>query len=179
MEFGAAVKSDSAGQLRGAVKCVLTPGGMSIGKGKSGVPLMIAQGTPARYDGGNRFSIDAGGGRTLALAVNKFGSYQNRIAREVASYLGGGGRATPPDAAEFKLEPYMLVPAVLPFGIMAVTRGGAIWGAVGGVLAVSCLFVAQAEQLPKAARLGIILLINVAAYGGVIAMMSAVSTTTR
>jgi hypothetical protein len=110
----------------------------------------------------------------LTLAVNKFGTYQQRIAREVVGYLTGA-RTTMPEAAEFKLEPYMLVPAVLPLGIMIVTRGGAIWGAIGGALAALCVFVAQAEELPKAARLAIIVLVNAAAYAGVIAMMSAVS----
>jgi hypothetical protein len=171
MEFGAAVKSDSAGQLRGGVRCKLTPGGLSVQKGKSGMPVMIPRGAPARYDGGSRFSVDAGG-RMLTLAVSKFGSYQQRIAREIAAYLSGA-RSNMPDVGEFKLEPYLLVVSILPFGIMAVTQGGAIWGAVGGVVAVGCLALAQAEQMPKAARLGLILLINVVVYAVVIAMVMA------
>lgn len=84
-----------------------------------------------------------------------------------------GERPALPQAREYKIEPYLLVPALLPFGIMAVTRGGAIWGAVGGALAVACIAVAQIETLHKLVRLAIILAISAAAYGVVFSLVAA------
>lgn len=170
MEFGAAVKLDSMGQLRGAVRCTVTPQGLSVAKGKA-PPLLVPVGTPARHEGGSRMVIKAGG-RVLTLSVSKFGSYPQRIARDVAAFLRGE-RPAPLAAREYKIEPYLLVPSLLPFGIMAVTGGGAIPGAIGGALAVACLAVAQVETLHKAARLAIILAITAAAYGVTISLVAA------
>lgn len=72
MDFGAAVKLDSLGQLRGAVRCTVTPQGLAVAKGKN-PPLLVPIGTPARHEGGSRLIIESAG-RVLTLAVSKFGS---------------------------------------------------------------------------------------------------------
>jgi hypothetical protein len=169
MQFNAAVKSDSTGMLKGTYQCTAAPDGLQLARKKQTV-VVIPRGTAATLTGSNQVTVQTPGG-TLVLAVSKFPAYQGRLAGAVAAFLRGERDLA--NEAEFKLEPYLLVPAVLPFGIMIVTRGGAIWGALGGGVAVACLAIAQLESIPRLGRLAIILLINVALYAGIIAMMSA------
>lgn len=68
---------------------------------------------------------------------------------------------------------WLYVPSVLPLGIMIVTRGGAIWGALGACLVGLNLKIARSESLPLAARLGLVLAITAAAYGAVVALVVA------
>jgi hypothetical protein len=173
MQFSAAVKSDSTGMLKGTYQCTPAPDGLHLARKKQTV-VVIPRGSTATHTGSNQVTVQTPGG-TLVLAVSKFPAYQGRLAGAVAAFLRGE-RNLEADA-EFKLEPYLLVPAVLPFGIMIVTRGGAIWGALGGGVAVACLAIAQVESIPRAGRLAIILVINAALYAGIIALMSAATAT--
>jgi hypothetical protein len=169
MQFNAAVKSDSAGQLKGSYQCTVEPGGLHLARKKQ-TQLVIPRRTYAARTGSNQVAVQMGG-RSIVLAINRFATYQSRLADAVAAYLRGERQLA--TAAEFKIEPYLLLPAVLPFGIMVLTRGGAIWGALGGIIAVVCLTVAQMEAMPRAARLGLIILINAALYWGIITMVNA------
>lgn len=170
MQFNAIVKSDTSGQLKGQYQCTAAADGLHLARKKQAV-VVIPRGTPATHTGSNLVTVDSPTGQ-LTMAITKFPAYQKRLAAAVASFVSGG-RELPSDA-EFKLEPYLLIPAVLPFGIMIVTRGGALWGVVGGLVAVGCLAVAQVESLPRIARLGLMLLINAVLYAVIIAMMASI-----
>jgi hypothetical protein len=169
MQFNVAVKEDSAGQLKGSYQCTAGPDGLHLSRKRQDV-LIVPRGAGAIRTGSNRITVHVAG-RTLVLAVSKFPAYQGRLADGVAAYLRGERELSAGDEGEFKLEPYLLVPAVLPFGIMILTRGGAIWGALGGVVAVACLALAQVESMPRVARLGLILLINAALYGMIFSLV--------
>jgi len=168
MEFNATVKSDPAGILKGGFKATLGPDGLRMERKKQ-PPVLVGRGTAATYQSGNMLTV-ALPGRAVTIAVTKFPAYQARLARGVAEYLRGE-RATFEDA-DVKMEWYLLVPAILPFGIMILTRGGAIWGALGGAVAVGCLYVAQVESMPKLARLVLIAVINAALYAAIYALVA-------
>lgn len=170
MEFNATVKGDSLGQLRGGVKCAVTSGGLTVTKGKN-PPLLIPIGTSAAAEGRSVLRVMLPD-RQLSLAVQKFGAYQGRIAADVAAYLRGERQALA--AGDYRLEPYLLVLSFLPFGIMILTRGGALWGAIGGGLAMLCLVVSQNEKLPILVRLLIVLGISACLYGLVLMLVVSV-----
>jgi hypothetical protein len=171
VRFKAKVKADSANQLRRTLRAVVAPEGIQL-TAKNQPVLTIPRPTPAAHDGGNLLSVDLPG-RRLTLAVSKFPAYQTRTAAYLAEYLRGR-RATLIDE-DVRLEPYLLVPAVLPFGIMLLTRGGAIWGALGGGIAFGCLAIAQNESMPKAGRIAVMLLINAVLYAVIIFLVIAAS----
>lgn len=160
------IKSDSAGAIRGVMKSSATPQGLLLEKGSDVLTLPI--GSPAQHAGRNIVSASVDG-RNVTFAVKKFGTYQDRFARDVAAWLRGERPA--PQDNDYKLEPYLLLLAFLPFGIMIVTRGGAIWGGIGGALAMLCFVVAQNEKLSLAVRVLVMLLISAAAYSAVIALV--------
>jgi hypothetical protein len=175
MQFNAAVKSDSTGRLKGQYQCTPAPDGLHLARKKQTV-LVLPRGVRATHTGSNQIAVESSAGH-LVLAISKFPAYQGRLAAAVAGFLRGE-RDLATDA-EFKLEPYLMIPAVLPFGIMIVTRGGAIWGGLGGVVAVICLAIAQYEPIPRMARLGLILGINVALYAAIIALMASANAAAR
>jgi len=155
MQFNATIKSDSAGILRGGVKCSLTASGLTLAKRK--IPtLLVPVGTDAISSRGNVVHV-ALPDRQIAFAVQKFGSYQGRLADDVAGFL----RAERPEPveADYKLQPYLLALSLLPIGIMILTGGGALWGAIGGAVAMACLVVAQNDRMPIAIRVLFILAI--------------------
>jgi len=49
-------------------------------------------------------------------------------------------------------------------GIMVLTKGGAIWGGIGGGLGMGCLGICANQKLPVAARVGICTAITVALW---------------
>lgn len=79
--------------------------------------------------------------------------------------------ATPaPPAA---MPPWLWVLAVLPLGIMILTRGGAIWGAMGGGLMGLNMWVGKKPELHIGLRTGIILAVTAVAYAIVIPLVMA------
>jgi len=164
MEFTARIKSDSAGLLKGAAKCRVNAQGMELIKGAQAA-VQIPIGTPAINESKNIVVLPLGE-RTIQLIVGKFGSYQERLARDLAAFLRS--EKPLPLAGDYALEPYLWVLALLPFGIMAVTGGGAIWGGLGGALVAACFAIAQLEKLPLLYRVGMMLIISIIAYSLVI-----------
>src|SRR4051812_4511240 len=156
MQFKAKVKADPANELRGVYLCTVTPAGIEMSK-KKRTAVVLRGGLMGTYKGGNQVVVRLGG-REVTLAVSKFGADQARLAMMLAEYVCGK-RATI-DNADVKLETYLTALAVLPFGIMILTRGGAIWGGLGGAVAFGCLALAQVETLSVAWRLALILVIN-------------------
>src|SRR3954471_20027375 len=114
MQFNAAVKSDPARQLKGTFKGSVVPGGVQLVHKKLGT-MLVPVGTAAQHEGGNRITATLDG-RPVSLAVSKFPSYQARLARALVGYLRGERGAL--DESEFKMELYLMIPAVLPLGIM-------------------------------------------------------------
>ena len=101
-------------------------------------------------------------GREVSVTVAKFGAYPARIARDVVAFLSGRKRVL--YRADYKLEWYLFVPALLPIGIPILTKGGAIWGGLGAGLFGACIGIAQLDKLPKGARLAICIGISLVAY---------------
>jgi hypothetical protein len=170
MQFNAKVKSDPSGQLTGSYQCTVTPDALLLQRKKQTV-MSIPRGTTAmRTTAANEIAIRLPSG-PLVLALGKFAVYPSKLADAVAAFLSGS-RATV-DQADVKIEPYLLIPSVAPFGIMILTRGGAIWGALGGGVACACLAIAQAESIPRPGRAALILIINVALYAGILTLVTA------
>jgi hypothetical protein len=175
LQFKATIKSDPAKRLSGSYQCTSTPEGIRIEKKKEN-PLTLRPGTPAHRNVGNIVDVRFGD-RTVSMAIAKFPAYQTRLADAVAAFLRGE-RGDLQDG-EFKIEWYLLVPAILPFGIMILTRGGAIWGALGGVVAFACLALVQVESIPKIGRLLLILGVNAMLYAAIVTLVAASSATAR
>jgi hypothetical protein len=169
MQFNAKVKSDPSGQLSGAYQCTVTADALLLQRKKQTV-LSIPRGTPTWHPAGNEISIKRPVG-PLVLTVGRFAVYPSKLADAVAAFLSG--KSPTINQGDVKIEPYLLIPSVAPFGIMILTRGGAIWGAVGGGIACACIAIAQAESIPRPGRAALILAINVALYAGIIALVSA------
>src|SRR5689334_14989458 len=125
MQFNVAVKSDSRGRLKGAYQGKVESDGLHLQR-KGRDEVVIARGSDAKHVGANRVEVAMPDGAIVAFAVSRFGIYQSRLAAQLAAFLRGERRDLG-DGSEFKLEPLLLIPAVLPFGIMLLTRGGAIW----------------------------------------------------
>jgi WD40 repeat protein len=158
--FKAVVKDDPREALKGTLQATVTREGVRLHQGRK-VDLLLPPGTRAKYLQGNQLRAEVDG-RPVTLAVNRFGSYQARMARDVSEFLAGRRRSL--DPKDYRLEWYLYLPAVLPMGIPILTVGGAIWGALGFGVAAGCFTIAQMEQLPKAVRLGLALALNVVAY---------------
>ncbi|MHB8994130.1 MAG: hypothetical protein ACYC63_02655 [Armatimonadota bacterium] len=71
------------------------------------------------------------------------------------------------------MPPWLWVLAVLPLGIMILTRGGAIWGAMGGGLMGLNMWVGKKPELHIGVRTGIILAVTAVAYAIVIPLVVA------
>jgi hypothetical protein len=169
MQLNARVKSDQSGHLRGNYQCIVAADGLQLQRKKQTV-MVIPRGTRAHRTAFNQLTVELPTG-PFVLNIGKFASYQGRLIEAIAAFLRGERDSI--NESEFKIEPYLLAPAVLPFGIMIVTRGGAIWGGLGGIIAVACIAVAQLEAIPRIGRLAIILLINVVLYALIISLVHA------
>ncbi|MEN6303866.1 MAG: zinc ribbon domain-containing protein [Armatimonadia bacterium] len=79
----------------------------------------------------------------------------------------------PAAAPNAQMEWYLWAPAVLPMGIMIFTRGGAIWGAMGGALVGLNMWVGKKSDINLGLRIGIMLASSALAYGIVIPLVMA------
>src|SRR5947208_3622576 len=82
-------------------------------QGKPGV-LSVPVGSKANYLNGARLAVTLEE-RRLELAVGGPGTYQQRLAQDVADYLNG--ERAGPDPRGYTIPWYLFVPAVLPIGI--------------------------------------------------------------
>jgi hypothetical protein len=160
VEFNVSVKSDPQKVLKGVFNATVTAEGLRLRQGRQH-NLLLPVGTPAQYLESTHFLLEIEG-REVSLTVAKLWSYQARIARDVVAFLRGRKRVL--HRADYKLEWYLFLPALLPLGIPILTQGGAVWGGLGAGLAGACLGIAQIDKLPKGARLAIALGIGVAGY---------------
>ncbi|MBW3540529.1 MAG: hypothetical protein KY476_09670, partial [Planctomycetes bacterium] len=141
MQFSVGVKSNPPEFARGTFQCRVGDEGLELNRRKKTL-FVLPVGSPAEYLGSNKLRVECEGNE-LTLTVTKFGSYQNALAADLASYLRG--EAAAPHAADYRLPWYCYVLSALPLGIPIITVGGAIPGAVGFGLAAGCMAIAQQD----------------------------------
>jgi hypothetical protein len=138
----------------------LTDEGVKLRQGKKH-NFVVPIGSRAVYDGKNLIALEIDE-REVEFTVMMFGSYQHRLAKDVVAYVKGKKERL--DPKRYKLEWYLLVPAVLPFGIPIITLGGALPMAIGFGVGAGCVVIAQQDKWPVPARLAAILGLTVLAY---------------
>lgn len=160
MKFKLTVTSDPARILRGVLRAELTSDGLILTRPK-GEPLLIPVHTPAAIPRGNVVTIHIDG-RDVTFKVSKFSSYNSRLARLVVETLyPDGGRRTP---VNIGIEWYLVAASFLPIGIVLLTLGGAVWGALTAVLIGLNFMLAQLETVPRFVRLGLIAMLSLFGY---------------
>lgn len=171
MALNVMVKSDPKGFAKGRYQCEVFERGLVLKQGKKD-PIRIPVGAAATYDGKNNLTVQLEE-HDLAVTVTKFGSYQNRLAKHLASFLNGKRPA--PDVDAYGLPWYFYLVSILPIGIPIVTLGGAVPGALGAGLAAACFGVAQNEDWSIAARLTLCIGLVAAGYIVLAALLFAVN----
>jgi hypothetical protein len=164
--FTVTVLRDPDGQLKGGYRAQCTARGLQLTK-KQGKPFCIPVGTPVTNLSRNRLGLTLDG-RRIEVRVTKLAAYQNRLARDVSAFLRGEGGLDPQG---YRIEWYLLVPALLPLGIPVLTLGGALPAVFGVALSGCCFAIAQKERWPLAVRLLGSLGVSAAGYGVVIALV--------
>jgi hypothetical protein len=164
-QFNGHVRTEPPGAAAGGFKCTVQPQGLYFESKKQ--QFLIPTGTSTEHLGNNRLRIHLPEYR-MVVAVNAQGVYTIRLARDLALFLSGQG--APPQAESYRMPGYFMVLAVLPFGIMAITMGGAIWGGLAGAVCAANYGVLQKEEWPQTLRVGIAVGTTVAAYVAVIAL---------
>jgi hypothetical protein len=160
MKFKLTVKADPDRKLKGVFEATLNDEGLKVKQGKKH-NYLVPIGSRAIYDGKNIIVLEIDE-REVEFKVMQFGAYQHRLARDVVAYLKGKKERLNPK--RYKLEWYLLAPAVLPFGIPILTLGGALPCAIGFGTAGGCVVIAQQDKWPVPLRLGLILGLTVVAY---------------
>jgi hypothetical protein len=148
VRFPARVVTDEAGKLRGTFRARWEPEGLSLRQAKTQA-VLVPVGTPSRYPGLNRLSVELGR-RRLELVVTGRRLYQQRLARDLAAYLNGDQPR--PDPRGYVIPLYLFGTAVLPLGIPLLALGGLIPTAVGVGLAAVCLAIVRRESWPAWGR---------------------------
>lgn len=148
MALNVTVKSEPRGAAKGQFQCEISDQGLILTQRKKTITVPV--GTAASYAGKNRVDIALADQR-LEVLVRKFGTYQNRLAKDIADFLTVGGR--PPRVADYALPWYFYVVSALPIGIPVITLGGAIPGALGFGLASVCFGISQKEDWSVSTRL--------------------------
>jgi WD40 repeat protein len=164
-----AVKNDPRRALKGNFQATVTSAGIRLVQGKK-VEVVVAVGTPAQYLGGNRLALLLDG-QPVTFAVSHLAWYQARLARDLVAFLSG--ELPTINSADYRLERYLYFATLLPIGIPFLTRGGAIWGALGFGLVAGCFSIAQVEKLPSVVRFVLMLGLSTVAYAFVGALMFA------
>jgi hypothetical protein len=160
LKFKLTVKADPDKRFKGVFDATLTDERIALKQGKKH-DFLVPIGSRAIYDGKNLIVLEIDE-REVEFNVVLFGAYQHRLARDVVAYLKGKKERLNP--RRYKLEWYLLVPAVLPFGIPIFTLGGALPCAIGFGAGAGCVVIAQQDRWPVPLRLGVILGLTVAAY---------------
>jgi|GEM_PF-4746321 hypothetical protein len=161
----------------------VSAGGVGVGKGKYEVevlgnglklvrpgklPIVISVG--ARVTSNPKATLHVATDRhDFEMRVLGFTIANQSLADELAKFLTR--RAPPPDPAQYRIPVYLFILAALPFGILAITRGGSLWGWIAGTLFLAGVIVAKRHDLPLAARAAVLAIMNLLTYGTVIAVI--------
>ena len=154
---------------KGQWECVLSKEGISLTQRKRDT-IRIPIGTEASFGGKNSFAVDYEAGQ-IEVFVIKFGSYQNRLARDISEWLSGRGEM--PEESGYGMEWYYYCLCALPLGIPIITVGGALPAAVGFGLAGGNLAIAQKEEWSTPRRVLTCLALVGIAYGLLISLLMA------
>lgn len=155
---------------KGQWECWLSKEGMSLTQRKRDT-ILIPVGTAVSFGGKNSIVVPYEGGK-IEVFVTKFGSYQNRLARDISEWLSGRGGV--PDESSYGLEWFYYALCALPLGIPIITMGGALPGAVGFGLAAGNLAIAQKEEWSTAQRVFTCLALVGIAYGLLFVLLKSV-----
>jgi len=160
MAFKVKVISGSPSLPKGQYRAEMEGDCLHLSKRK--VPALdIPSGTPAKYREKNRLAIKLADG-PIELAVSKLGSYQNRLARDLASFLNG--QRETPVVSQYSLPWYFWLISAVPLGIPIICLGGAILGGIGAGFAYGCFAIAQNEEWPGWVRVVVALSLVMLAY---------------
>jgi hypothetical protein len=148
MPFNVGVKSEPRGAAKGQFKCEIAADGLTLSQRNKQIKVPV--GTRAVYGGKNRVEVTFPDCK-LDISVAKAGSYQNRLAKDIATFLSGGG--SPPLPADYTLPWYFFAICILPLGIPILTVGGVLPVVIGFALAGACFAIVQKEELSTPIRL--------------------------
>ena len=154
------VLSDSTHQLWGRIPARLTHEGLLLGEDAERCVARPGE-CAANYRRANRIALEIGT-RRIDIKISKPGVYTGRLARDLAELLNS--KRGPIRLADYRIEWYVWLLAVIPFGLLVLMRGGALWGALAGVMASVSLLVAHHEQLSRPVRIGAMLGLGAATY---------------
>lgn len=158
--FNVMVKSEPSKFAKGQFRCEVLPNGLMLKKGKK-QELFLPVGGGAEYLGKNRIATAVQGVR-VEVSMTRWGSYQNRLARDTAQFLRGEGPM--PQVADYGLPWGLLILAVLPIGIPIMTLGGALPAVIGIGLAGANFAIVQNEEMSLVARVALCVAITIGAY---------------
>lgn len=160
MAYNVSVTSGSPSLPKGQYRVEIHADAIQLSKRKDPA-ISIPVGTPAKYREKNRLALKLQDGQ-VELSVNKLASYQNRLARNLASFLNQQQPA--PVLSDYSLPWYFWVIAVLPLGIPVVCLGGAIPAMIGAGFAAGCFAIARNEEWPEWVRVLLSLALVALAY---------------
>ena len=147
--FIVAIKRDPRKKLKGSYQGRLTTAGLQLQQGKK-EPILLPRGCGAEYLGGNRLSVTVEDVAVEMMVSRRLAGYQNRLARDVATYLNGDLPILPID--NYSLPWYLTTLVLLPLAIPIVTLGGLVPALIGASGAGINAFIAQRENWPLPLR---------------------------
>ena len=164
------ITSEPKELAKGFWDCQMSEGGIVLTQKDQTIEVPV--GSDVGYPGKNKFSFAHQGG-VVHVIINKMGSYQQRLARDMATWLTN--QVPMPDPANYKLEWFYYIFAVLPFGIPIITLGGAIPTGLGVGLGFGNLAIAQKEEWPPATRILACIGLAAAGYIAVFLLLSSLA----
>jgi hypothetical protein len=167
MALNIVVKAEPRNAAKGQFQCQISADAVTLTQRKKQIAIPV--GVDARYAGKNQIDVTLPDCR-LEMRVTKFGSYQNRLARDIAAFLSGGG--DPPVVTSYSLPWYFYVVSALPMGIPILTLGGAIPAMIGFGLAGGCFGIVQKEEWSTPIRLLAAGTLVVLGYLGLFALLA-------
>ena len=166
MVLNVIVEAEPSSAAKGPFQCHISADGVTLTQRNKQIAIPI--GVDARYAGKNQVDVTLPDCR-LKMHVSKFGSYQNRLARDIAAFLSGGG--DPPVKTNYSLPWYFFVVSALPLGIPILTLGGALPAMIGCGLAGGCCRIVQKEEWSTPIRLFAAGALVVLGYLGLFALL--------
>jgi|GEM_PF-3525293 len=163
--FHVRIIHDSAQTLKGIWQASLSAQGLDLHQ-PTLEDFRIPVRSKAEYKSGSQFVVTMKG-RAVTLSVSQLNFYQDRLARDLVEFLKGKGPV--PSPSSYAIPWYLMVLALLPAGIGAVSlSGGAMGGAIGGALMGGMIggsfAILRREKWPLVTRVAILLALNAAGY---------------